>query len=103
MGFTLERELPSGQWVTVAAAPVPISPFSLDAPQEDFPVQERPAFRGFPGLQCRVCFNEKEIERYAWERILENPFNPNSDLIWSWKLLSRQDYPPESAMGLLAL
>lgn len=46
------------------------------------------SFAGRPGWQVRVRHNDTMVELFDWDRILDNPADPDSDYKWGWKLVA---------------
>lgn len=98
--FRLERKH-GDQWVTLAAASVPVDPSMFGEPEGSFPPKDGPVLAGLPGMQARVTYDEQELELYSWEKIPRNPLDPESDTIWGWKLINRNPYPPDHVLSQL--
>ena len=101
--FLLDR-FNGEKWQTLFASPAdyPISPETFGRHQ-GYPYDpKRPAFAGEPGYKARVRYvdvtTDMELEFYDWDKIPENPYYPESAMIWGWKLVKRATYPSVSPM-----
>lgn len=46
-------------------------------------------FAGMKGWEARVRYNDTVIERFVWDKIPVNEFDPDSDTLWGWKLVEQ--------------
>lgn len=116
MTFFVERH--NGEcWTCLLTAEHYVNPSSIGGPPEQhdngaglFPPARTPgnktAFAGLPGWQARVRFDDQVMEIYDWEKVLENPADPESARLWGWCLRNRYKVmvPPDRvALGELSV
>ncbi len=112
--FYLERSDDKGNWTTLMASPHRIGVDDLHGPPDppgggasnvsagsymnSWPTPgNKSVFAGKQGWQARVRYNDIVIERYGWDKIPENEFDPDTMYLWGWKLVEekRQAIPFE--------
>lgn len=97
--FRVERSAGDGEWKLVMASPHRIGIDDIRAPPVIASLgggnlygstpspDNKTVFAGKPGWLARVRYEDTAIEQYEWAKIPENEFDPDSDMIWGWKLV----------------
>ena len=99
--FYIERSKKDGDgWDIIMASPEPMSLSDIRGPEGEYPVNYNyPTFAGLPGMQARVRCDDYELERYVWDKVPENPNDPESFMRPGWKLVNKNAPAPGVEMS----
>ena len=98
MWFLERSKLDTKDWDTLRMSSDPLSIGDVQGPSGAYPPS---GFAGLPGMQARVRCDDSAVEVYDWDKIPEVPGDPNSNMIWGWKLVVRNNWPPGAAASHL--
>lgn len=97
----VDRADDQGNWTTMMASPTRVGIDDLHGPPgphsnyhtfggDLFGSLPSPGnktcFAGARGWLARTRYNDTLVELYEWDKILDNPFDPESDYKWGWRM-----------------
>lgn len=98
MWFIERSRLDSKEWDLLRISSDPMDMNSIQGPSSGYPPS---GFMGLPGMQARLRCDDSAVEVYDWAKIPVNPSDPESDMMWGWKLVVRNNWPPGAAASHL--
>ena len=94
--WRVDRQDDAGNWTTLLASPTRVGVDDVRGTSVSAVIGggdlyaslptpgNKSSFAGHRGCHARVRYNDTMVELYTWQKVLENPNDPDSDYKWGW-------------------